>query len=111
MTTTLRIATRKSPLALWQAEHVKSRLQALHDDLRVELVTMTTQGDKLLDSPLAKIGGQYVNNSFVSVEARSAGFTAGLMLDASGVPRLKASASAWSASSSTPRGPRAPSCT
>lgn len=54
----LRIATRKSPLALWQAEHVKARLEALHDGLQVELVTFTTQGDKILDTPLAKIGGK-----------------------------------------------------
>jgi hydroxymethylbilane synthase len=54
----LRIATRKSPLALWQAEHVRSRLQAAHPGLAVELVTMSTQGDRVLDSPLAKIGGK-----------------------------------------------------
>ncbi len=54
----LRIATRKSPLALWQAEHVQARLQQLHPGLRVELVTMSTQGDRVLDSPLAKIGGK-----------------------------------------------------
>jgi len=54
----LRIATRKSPLALWQAEHVKARLQALHPGLAVELVGMTTRGDKILDAPLAKIGGK-----------------------------------------------------
>jgi len=54
----LRIATRKSPLALWQAEHVRERLQAEHPGLRVELVTMSTQGDRVLDSPLAKIGGK-----------------------------------------------------
>ena len=54
----LRIATRKSPLALWQAEHVRQRLQALHPGLEVELVTMSTQGDRVLDSPLAKIGGK-----------------------------------------------------
>ncbi|MBT8116500.1 MAG: hydroxymethylbilane synthase, partial [Gammaproteobacteria bacterium] len=45
----LRIATRKSPLALWQAEHVRQRLQTLHPGLEVELVTMTTQGDRVLD--------------------------------------------------------------
>lgn len=55
---TLRIATRKSPLALWQAEHIKARLQALHPQLNIELVTFTTQGDKILDTPLAKIGGK-----------------------------------------------------
>jgi len=54
----LRIATRKSPLALWQAEHVRTRLQALHAGLRVELLTMSTRGDRILDSPLAKIGGK-----------------------------------------------------
>ncbi|MDX1696775.1 MAG: hydroxymethylbilane synthase [Thiohalobacterales bacterium] len=53
-----RIATRKSPLALWQAEHVRARLLDSHPDLEVELVTMTTQGDRILDSPLAKIGGK-----------------------------------------------------
>jgi len=54
----LRIATRKSPLALWQAEHVRARLQVLHPGLQVELLTMSTQGDRILDSPLAKIGGK-----------------------------------------------------
>ena len=54
----LRIATRKSLLALWQAEHVKARLLAKHADLSVELVTFTTKGDILLDTPLAKIGGK-----------------------------------------------------
>ena len=57
-TEVLRIATRKSPLALWQAEHVRNRLQACHPGLAVELVTMSTQGDRVLDSPLAKIGGK-----------------------------------------------------
>lgn len=55
---TLRIATRKSPLALWQAEHVKARLQQLYPDLAVELVGFTTRGDKILDTPLAKVGGK-----------------------------------------------------
>ena len=54
----LKIATRKSPLALWQAEFVKSKLVGLYPDLKVELVTMITQGDKILDSPLSKIGGK-----------------------------------------------------
>ena len=54
---TLRIATRKSPLAMWQAEHIKARLEALHPGLIIELVTFTTKGDKILDTPLAKIGG------------------------------------------------------
>ncbi len=55
---TLRIATRKSPLAMWQAEHVKSRLLALNPELTVELITFTTKGDIILDTPLAKIGGK-----------------------------------------------------
>ncbi|MGL4477156.1 MAG: hydroxymethylbilane synthase, partial [Aeromonas veronii] len=50
---TLKIATRKSPLALWQANFVKDRLEALHPQLQVELVPMSTQGDKILDTPLA----------------------------------------------------------
>jgi len=54
----LRIATRKSKLALWQAEFVKAELQKFHPELEVELVTFTTQGDKILDTPLAKIGGK-----------------------------------------------------
>ena len=58
MKSTLRIATRKSPLALWQAEHVKSCLMKAHQGLEVELVTFTTKGDKILDTPLAKIGGK-----------------------------------------------------
>ena len=58
MTDILRIATRKSPLALWQAEFVKSELLRHHPGLQVELVPMTTRGDKLLDTPLAKVGGK-----------------------------------------------------
>ena len=54
----IRIATRKSQLALWQAEHVSAQLQQAHPGLQVELVTFTTQGDRILDAPLAKIGGK-----------------------------------------------------
>ena len=54
----IRIATRKSPLAMWQAEHVKSRLEQAHPGLTVELMPMSTKGDKILDTPLAKIGGK-----------------------------------------------------
>jgi hydroxymethylbilane synthase len=54
----LRIATRESPLALWQAEHVKARLEETHAGLKVELVPMTTAGDQMLSSPLANIGGK-----------------------------------------------------
>lgn len=58
MKSLLRIATRKSPLAVWQAEHVAEGLRRLHPGLTVELVTMTTQGDRILDAPLARIGGK-----------------------------------------------------
>ena len=58
MKSLLRIATRKSPLAVWQAEHVAGELRRLHPGLEVELVTMTTQGDRILDAPLARIGGK-----------------------------------------------------
>jgi hydroxymethylbilane synthase len=54
----IRIATRKSPLALWQAEHVAERLEQAFPDLKTELVKMVTKGDKILDAPLAKIGGK-----------------------------------------------------
>lgn len=54
----LRIATRKSPLAVWQAEYVADRLRAAHAGLEVELVRMSTRGDRILDAPLAKIGGK-----------------------------------------------------
>ena len=55
---TVRIATRKSPLALWQAEHVAERLREMHPGFEVTLIPMSTQGDKLLDTPLAKVGGK-----------------------------------------------------
>ena len=55
---TLKIATRQSPLALWQANYVKDRLQQLYPALTIELVPMVTKGDVILDSPLAKIGGK-----------------------------------------------------
>lgn len=55
---TLRIATRKSPLALWQANYVKSALEQAHPEIVVELLAMSTRGDKILDTPLAKVGGK-----------------------------------------------------
>ena len=55
---TLRIGTRKSPLALWQANFIKSALEARHSELNCELVTMSTEGDRILDTPLAKVGGK-----------------------------------------------------
>ena len=54
----IRIATRESQLALWQAEYVKARLEALYPDVTISLVGMTTRGDQILDKPLSKIGGK-----------------------------------------------------
>ncbi|MGJ3493754.1 Porphobilinogen deaminase [Piscirickettsia salmonis] len=55
----IKIATRQSPLALWQAHYVRKQLEYCHpEDIRVELVPIITQGDKILDTPLAKIGGK-----------------------------------------------------
>ncbi|GHA61249.1 hydroxymethylbilane synthase [Photobacterium aphoticum] len=56
--TPIRIATRKSPLAMWQAEFVKDALEKAHPGLVVELVPMVTKGDIILDTPLAKVGGK-----------------------------------------------------
>ncbi|GAB6142386.1 hydroxymethylbilane synthase [Methylosoma difficile] len=54
----IRIATRQSPLALWQAEHVAALLEQTYPGLKTELVKMVTRGDKILDAPLAKVGGK-----------------------------------------------------
>ena len=54
----VRIATRSSPLAVWQAEHVREKLEAAHPRLKVELLPVKTRGDRILDTPLAKIGGK-----------------------------------------------------
>ena len=54
----IRIATRKSLLALWQAEYVKTELERHHPGIIVELIGFTTRGDKILDTPLAKVGGK-----------------------------------------------------
>ena len=58
MPSALTIATRESPLALWQAEFVQRALQQAHPDLAVDLLGMTSRGDQLLDVPLAKVGGK-----------------------------------------------------
>ena len=59
MTIHIRIATRRSPLALWQAEHVAAELARLHPgQVTTELVKIETKGDKILDVPLAKVGGK-----------------------------------------------------
>lgn len=56
--TTLTIATRQSPLALWQAEHIRARLLEMYPELTIQLLKIVTKGDKILDTPLAKIGGK-----------------------------------------------------
>lgn len=58
MSKSIRIATRKSPLAMWQAEHTAALLKSHHPGLEVEIIGMTTKGDQLLDSPLSKVGGK-----------------------------------------------------
>ncbi len=58
MRTVLRIGTRRSPLAVWQAEHVRARLEAAHPGLRCSLVRIVTQGDRIVDRPLAQVGGK-----------------------------------------------------
>ena len=58
MSRTLTIATRESPLALWQAEYVRSALREAHPGLAVELLGMTSKGDQMLEVPLAKVGGK-----------------------------------------------------
>lgn len=54
----IRIATRKSPLAMWQADHVRQLLERAHPGIEVELIGMTTRGDKFVDVPLTKVGGK-----------------------------------------------------
>ncbi|MDH5473062.1 MAG: hydroxymethylbilane synthase [Gammaproteobacteria bacterium] len=58
MSEIIRIATRKSPLALWQAEEVSRQLKLHHPGIQIELLKMSTKGDKILDAPLAKVGGK-----------------------------------------------------
>jgi len=58
MPQTIRIATRKSPLALWQAEEVSRQLHLLYPDINIELIKIISKGDKILDAPLAKVGGK-----------------------------------------------------
>ena len=54
----IRIGTRKSPLALWQAHYIRDELHALQPSLECEIVKLSTEGDRILDTPLAKIGGK-----------------------------------------------------
>ncbi|MHA7881167.1 MAG: hydroxymethylbilane synthase [Saccharospirillum sp.] len=83
MTQLLRIATRKSPLALWQAYYVRDALLRLHSDLQVELVEISTKGDKMLDVPLAKVGGKglFIKELEVAISAGEADIAVHSMKD------------------------------
>ncbi|MDR1529236.1 MAG: hydroxymethylbilane synthase [Burkholderiales bacterium] len=72
----LTIATRESALALWQARHVRDRLQALYPEMEIALLGMTTQGDQILDRPLAAIGGKglFIKELEVAMESGQADF-------------------------------------
>ena len=82
-TTALRIATRKSPLALWQAEHVAELLRRAHPGLAVELVPMTTKGDRILDRSLAAIGGKglFIKELEIALDERRADLAVHSMKD------------------------------
>ena len=82
----LRIATRKSLLALWQAEHVASLLRQMHAGLEVELVPMVTQGDRIQDRPLAAIGGKglFIKELEVALQERRADIAVHSMKDLPG---------------------------
>jgi hydroxymethylbilane synthase len=81
--TPLRIATRRSKLAMWQAEHVQALLRAAHPDLPVELVPMSTQGDRVLDRALAEVGGKglFVKELEVAMQEGRADFAVHSMKD------------------------------
>src|SRR5260370_39753062 len=82
----LRIATRKSQLALWQAEHVAALLRGAHPGLEVELVPMVTQGDRIQDRTLAAIGGKglFIKELEVALEEQRADIAVHSMKDLPG---------------------------
>lgn len=83
MSNTVRIATRKSPLALWQAEFVKAELEKHHPELTVELVKISTKGDQILDVALSKVGGKglFIKELEVAIEAGEADLAVHSMKD------------------------------
>jgi hydroxymethylbilane synthase len=85
-TAPLRIATRKSQLAMWQAEHVATLLRRAHTGLEVELVPMLTQGDRIQDRSLAAIGGKglFIKELEVALEERRADIAVHSMKDLPG---------------------------
>ena len=84
--TALRIATRKSPLALWQAEHVAALLRATHLGIEVELLPMSTKGDRIQDRSLAAIGGKglFIKELEVALEEQQADIAVHSMKDVPG---------------------------
>lgn len=74
MSDVITIATRESPLALWQAEHVQALLRERYPEKKVELLGMTTQGDQILDKTLSKIGGKglFVKELEISMQKKLA---------------------------------------
>jgi hydroxymethylbilane synthase len=83
VTSRIRIATRKSQLALWQAEHVAALLRAAHPGLEIELVPLVTQGDRIQDRSLAAIGGKglFIKELEVAIEERRADIAVHSMKD------------------------------
>src|ERR1700675_4746945 len=83
----LRIATRKSQLALWQAEHVAALLRRAHAGLEVSLVPMLTQGDRIQDRSLAAVGGKglFIKELEIALEERRADMAVHSMKDLPGV--------------------------
>jgi len=79
----LRIATRQSRLALWQAQHVAAKLREAHPGLAVELVPMTTQGDRVVDRPLAQVGGKglFIKELEIAIAERRADIAVHSMKD------------------------------
>lgn len=84
--TALRIATRQSRLALWQAEHVAALLRARHPGIEVQLVPMTTQGDRVLDRALAEVGGKglFIKELEIALEEHRADIAVHSMKDVPG---------------------------
>lgn len=77
------IASRESPLALWQAEHIQAKLRSLYPEMQISILGMTTMGDQILDSPLSKIGGKglFVKELEVAMEERRADIAVHSMKD------------------------------
>ena len=77
------IASRESRLALWQAEHIQGRLRELYPAMQISILGMTTQGDRILDQPLAKIGGKglFVKELEAALESRAADIAVHSMKD------------------------------